>query len=145
MKQWEKQTLLWFSGEKEEKEGALGWVWRGTYADTSSIHPQRQPPGLWVKGHTGTLCWGQESRNDCHHSVVVCDENSYNDQLPLTAWIKQTPLLINRQNELNTYVDSRYILFSVGFVLMFRKKTSLREWSFIIRVANSEFYFFFNN
>lgn len=70
--------------------------------------------------------------------MVVCDENSYNDGL--TTWIKQSPLLINRQNELNTCMDSRYILFSVGYVLMFGKKTSIREWRFIIHEVNSEFY-----
>lgn len=35
------------------REQAGGW----TYTDTSSVHAHGQPPGLWVKGHTGARRW----------------------------------------------------------------------------------------
>lgn len=56
----ENQTLLSLvrrgrkaRGRCLEGKQAGGW----TYTDTSSIHPHRQPPGLWVKGHTRARRW----------------------------------------------------------------------------------------
>lgn len=40
----------------KERE-ARGLCLERTYTDTSSIHPHGQPPGLWVKGHTGARSW----------------------------------------------------------------------------------------
>lgn len=41
-----------------KRKQTSGW----TYTDTSSVHPHRQSPRLWVKGHTGAWRWGHNRR-----------------------------------------------------------------------------------
>ena len=56
----EKQTDFseWVKRKKGQRVG--GW----THADTSSVHPHGQPPGLWVKGHTGAGRWRHRGRQE---------------------------------------------------------------------------------
>lgn len=46
--------MSWGPNSLAEKGNGQKKFYICTHTDTSCIHPYRQPPGLWVKGHTGT-------------------------------------------------------------------------------------------